>query len=516
MEANNSHDSSQTAPPTTLDKAAAEAIKTLRSNRKVIYGPIRVRKLWRNAPLRGKNRNWTTAVEILLLEDIIDAYRWSEGKWPKWSLWPLLRQSKAKEYGVSTKTISRCLGHLKKKGLIGIHLTTLINDESVVYGRKLWVWPKVAEILKLMERIPEEAEPMRPDSGDEGYEPKGLSSVPQGSESSPPRLDQVQSPKGAKVVSYSPTTSSQGRSPTTDTTPELSRPLSPSARQGASPPDPHEGAKPPRPPKGPSARLPSSDTNEPVNPEVKRLLEGFQLIGKALGRHLEDDPVTAAALLTECPSDTPVEALWLIRAHALSRIGQTARNGYDYKWCLNSEKLQKFRKHLPEMQQKDLRDEELDWKSLSGWYPEDLVNELVKFICVETWEDAKLHLNKAQFEELHQMLRPSGATAVNGNAAGKAEEQVELQKDFKLAPSTKRDIITEHKDDVPATEIAEFFNLPLEVIEQVVAEHQAAAANNNNGEVAAVATAAGNGESAEKEDMTPPPPLNLPRRRIPV
>jgi hypothetical protein len=103
---NGDNDKKTSPPPPTLDPVAVQAIEIIRANSDLLHGPIRVRALWSRVPLRGKNRNWATAVELWLLEDIINTYRWPY-EWPKWPLWNFNFQAKAKEYHVSRNTIGR-------------------------------------------------------------------------------------------------------------------------------------------------------------------------------------------------------------------------------------------------------------------------------------------------------------------------------------------------------------------------------------------------------------------------
>jgi hypothetical protein len=147
-------------PPTWLDPVAVRAIEIIRANSGLLCGPIRVRALWTRVPLRGQNRNWTTAVELWLLEDIINTYRWPH-KWPKWPLWNFNFQAKAKEYHVSRNTISRCLAHLKKLGLIAMSSKLLTDENGKVLARQVYVWPMMENVLALMDeciRIPKQGE----------------------------------------------------------------------------------------------------------------------------------------------------------------------------------------------------------------------------------------------------------------------------------------------------------------------------------------------------------------------
>jgi hypothetical protein len=118
-----------------LDPIAARAIKLIQEDKgRALHGPIHIRGLWTKLPRRTQQQVWSYAVEVLILEKVIDAYRWREGTDPLWPgpLYVLNYTALSKEYQVSRTTLWRCIEHLEELGLIGVSTTNTMSEKGKV------------------------------------------------------------------------------------------------------------------------------------------------------------------------------------------------------------------------------------------------------------------------------------------------------------------------------------------------------------------------------------------------
>jgi len=136
-----------------LDQIAEAQIKFREDHSEHWHGPLSFPLLHYALPLRGKNRNWSHAVAIWMLEAIIDAYNTTPERWPwKGPLYQFHRRVFSKRYGVSPKTVSRNLSWLVKNGLVGrCHKPVVADDDGKTLSRRLYVWPRLDNIVRLLE-----------------------------------------------------------------------------------------------------------------------------------------------------------------------------------------------------------------------------------------------------------------------------------------------------------------------------------------------------------------------------